>query len=196
MFLNDTWRLYFHDPVEDVWTRESYASLGVVSSVENFWTLWNSIDEHIHKGMFFLMREHVFPVWDDASLVNGGTISCKIPFEEANDFFCKLSLRALGETLLDKSARRVPWDAINGISIAPKRFFNIAKIWVGPAGPDVVAALRLPTIKPPPPRPGAAPIRGRQAPKPPQTTFSSFTVQIQRSHTAESLVHQDAVEVL
>ena len=60
-FLNDTWNIYFHDPYDSNWTTQSYERLASVGTIEEFWQHFQSLKGNLHKGMFFIMREYVFP---------------------------------------------------------------------------------------------------------------------------------------
>ena len=130
-FLNDTWRAFFHDPANSDWTMQSYVPLTTVGSVKDAWLLHNTIDGLVSRGMFFLMREHVFPCWDDKHNIDGGCVSIKVRHSDTPAVFRDLVNRMLGETLVDGAE----WDHVNGISVSPKKEFNIIKLWL--SGPDV-----------------------------------------------------------
>jgi Eukaryotic initiation factor 4E len=125
-FLNDSWTLYFHDPNNNDWTESSYISLFPISTIEEF------VDIHVHfrdawnQGMFFMMREHIFPVWEDEHNKNGGCFSFKIMKPEVHMYWFKLVALLLGETMVDKKYM----NDICGVSISPKRNFCILRVWV------------------------------------------------------------------
>jgi hypothetical protein len=125
--LNDSWTVYFHDPLNDNWTLESYKRLGDVSSVGDFLAMNSVINDFVSNGMFFIMREHVFPCWDDKHNIDGGCISLKVNGDHVASVWSELSKRLIGETLL-KNDR--DWSHVNGVSISPKRGFCIVKIWM------------------------------------------------------------------
>jgi hypothetical protein len=126
-FLSEGWSLYFHNPDDNQWTSSSYKVIGHISTVHDwaytdfsFTTLWQN-------GMFFLMREHIQPLWEDPSNKNGGCFSFKVNKPDAGHFWFKLGGLLLGGTLgntedIDKK--------ICGISISPKRNYCILRIWV------------------------------------------------------------------
>lgn len=124
-FLNDTWNLYFHDPDNQNWEIESYVQLTTISTVHEWIQLHNSLGSVWHKGMFFLMREHIQPIWEDKHNKNGGCLSIKVWKTEVADFWFELGSRLLGEMLASEK-----WSNICGISISPKRSYCIARIWV------------------------------------------------------------------
>ena len=126
-FLNDTWNLYFHDPDNQNWEMESYVLVTTISTVEEWVMLHHSLKEVLHKGMFFLMREYIQPIWEDKSNKNGGCLSFKIWKNEVVDIWEELSFKLLGEVLLKDKKQ---WQKICGISISPKRSYCIGRIWV------------------------------------------------------------------
>lgn len=130
LYLNDTWSTYFHDPLDDDWRNESYVKLIDIASADDYWTFQKLLGDHINNGMFFIMREHVFPCWDDPANINGGCISIKILKDDMVNFWQKLCSKMLTETLL-KPDLRSKWNIVNGISTSPKRHFCIVKIWLG-----------------------------------------------------------------
>jgi len=138
LYLNDTWSSYFHNPLDDDWRNESYQKLIDIGSAEDFWAFQKSVGDHINNGMFFIVREHVFPCWDDPSNINGGCISIKIGKENMTEYWQRLCSKLLTETLLKKDYRNAYWSHVNGISTSPKRHFCIVKIWVAtPAISDI-----------------------------------------------------------
>lgn len=128
-YLNDLWSMYFHDPDDENWSLESYHRVADVSSVESFWRVHQIVKDHIHSGMFFLMREHVFPCWDDEHNKNGGCMSIKVLKQDMKEFWEKLCIYLLGETMLQKEFEG-SWSNVNGISTSPKKHFCIIKIWL------------------------------------------------------------------
>lgn len=129
LFLNDVWNMYFHDPCDTDWTTQSYIRLANIGSVKEFWENIHSMHDKMHKGIFFLMREYVFPCWDDPNNIEGGCLSIKILKEQLVPFFEDLAIKMLGETLLKDDVKE-HWNLINGISTSPKKHFCIIKIWL------------------------------------------------------------------
>lgn len=130
MFLNDIWNIYFHDPFDmNDWTNTSYTRVATIGSIKEFWSNMYHLKKNVQKGIFFLMREDVFPCWDDPNNIKGGCISIKILKEHVPDFWETLCIRMLGETLLKEDSRQ-HWHSVNGISTSPKKHFCIIKIWL------------------------------------------------------------------
>ena len=141
-WLQDVWSFYFHDPDDPAWTLESYRRIGDAASVEDVWELQAAIAPHAASGMFFAMREHVFPCWDDKHNIEGGCLSIKVPIDAAPAAWELLLKRAVGETLVADPARGA---SLNGVSISPKRGVCIAKLWMADDTHSTTrAAFRLP----------------------------------------------------
>lgn len=129
IFLNDTWMFYFHDPNNTEWTYDSYKQVCIISSVKEYWDVYNIINDKVSTGMFFLMREGIFPCWDDAYNINGGCLSLKVFKQDVDRYWNELCMLILGETFLKNEYTHL-WNLVNGISISPKKCFSIIKIWL------------------------------------------------------------------
>jgi len=129
IFLNDIWSYRFHDPNDENWNLSSYVHLHNVSTVEEYWHVQNTIKDKLKGGMFFIMREHIFPCWDDENNIDGGCISIKVLKENLVSYWENLSMKLLGENIL-ASPHKNMWENVNGISTSPKRYFCIVKIWL------------------------------------------------------------------
>lgn len=127
LWLEDVWTWYFHDPSDTRWTLDSYKRLCDTSTVEDFWGMHEALAQHVTHGMFFVMRESVFPCWDDARNINGGCVSMKVAAPEVPQCWEGLLKRLLGETLAVADDDN---GAVNGVSISPKRGFCIIKLWM------------------------------------------------------------------
>ena len=129
VFLNDVWTHYFHDPNNTDWTNASYLPLNDISTVRDTWSTMTATNDKLTAGMFFIMRADTFPCWDDKSNINGGCISMKVLKENLNEFWEKLCISLMGETLLLPEFRN-DWNVVNGISTSPKRYYSVVKIWL------------------------------------------------------------------
>lgn len=131
LMLNDIWSFYFHDPYDENWTYPSYKKIGDISSVEEFWALQKLLKNKIHCGMFFLMREYVFPCWDDENNLKGGCFSLKVLKQDMPQFWQDICIKILGETFLkEEYNQKNLWSLINGVSTSPKKHFSIIRVWV------------------------------------------------------------------
>lgn len=129
IWLNDSWTLYFHDPLDDNWSCSGYKKLFTVGSVSEFWMMFTEISPCIQDGMFFVMREHIFPKWNDVENKHGGFLSIKILKEKMPSFCEKILLDLVNESLLTEENRHLS-NMINGVSVSPKKNFCIVKIWL------------------------------------------------------------------
>ena len=126
-YLNDIWSIFFHSSDDEDWTLSSYVRLSDVSTVEDFWTSIDHLKDKIPDNMLFMMREGIDPCWDDPQNMYGGCISMKIPKADTIRTWEHISMRVIGETMLNE---RQGWESINGISISPKKYFSILKVWL------------------------------------------------------------------
>tara|TARA_B100000497_G_scaffold113252_1_gene134850 strand:- start:178 stop:669 length:492 start_codon:yes stop_codon:yes gene_type:complete len=126
-FLNDSWVMYFHDPYDIEWDTNSYKMIGQMSTVEDFIYYFKSFNNLFKKGMFFIMRLDIMPQYEDELNINGGCFSFKIYPEDLEKRFFNLCTNVLGENI-GKEDDYI--NNINGISISPKKFYYIARIWI------------------------------------------------------------------
>ena len=131
VFLNDTFSVYFHNPLDEDWRNESYIKLMDIGNAEEYWGFQNKVGDNITKGIFFITREHVFPCWDDPANINGGCLSIKVLKNDMIPFWEKICALFLTEKLLKPEYTSRFWNQVNAISTSPKRHFCIVKIWVG-----------------------------------------------------------------
>lgn len=129
-YLNDIWTFYFHDPFDSNWNMQSYQKISDISTIEDFWKIQHQIKDRVKCGMFFCMREYIFPCWDDPMNINGSCISIKVLKENVPQYWEQLMIHLLGETIIKQEQRATYWKKINGISISAKKSFCIIKIWL------------------------------------------------------------------
>jgi hypothetical protein len=127
LFFNDCWNLFFHDPDDSQWTLNSYKNQTTISSALDWVQVYQAYNELWSKGMFFLMREHIQPLWEDPANKDGGCFSFKVNKPEAAQYWFKLGSRVLSDTLVKDFSK---FDRVSGISISPKRNYCILRIWV------------------------------------------------------------------
>ena len=142
-YLNDVWSLYFHGSDDPDWTLPSYIRLTDVSTVEDFWASHACIKDNVPDNMFFMMREGVYPCWDDPKNMYGGSISLKVSKADATRAWETVCSRVLGETMLAKDA--AGWESVNGVSISPKKYFSILKVWLKDGDHDRPSDFSIPT---------------------------------------------------
>lgn len=119
------WTLYFHSPEETKWTLNTFITLGSMKTWREFWTILEALKpESFCDGMFFLMRDPSPPLWESHHNIRGGCYSFRCQKKDAPDIYLNHIIACLLGLLTGESDNR-----INGISISPKRGFNIIKIW-------------------------------------------------------------------
>ena len=126
--LNNPWILWFHSVDDNNWNNDSYKNLMKIDDLHDLKVLTDTIDNiSLQNGMFFIMKENIFPTWEHMENREGCSISFKIPASFLKDNWNLLVIKTLtGDILKDKNKH----DEINGISISPKKEFNILKIWL------------------------------------------------------------------
>jgi len=125
--LNTAWTLWYHIPNDKNWSKESYKKIYDIKTIEDYWIIYNNLKPaHFENGMYFLMRENIFPLWEDPHNINGGCWSFKIDKKTIYKSWTELSIALLGEKLMKETANSLD---INGITISPKKGFCIMKIW-------------------------------------------------------------------
>ena len=120
-----SWTLYFHSPEETKWTLQTFLSLGAMKTWGDFWTIMELLrTESFSDGMFFLMRDPSPPLWESHHHIRGGCYSFRAGKKEAADTYVTYAIAAMLEKVSVSAANK-----INGLSISPKRGFNIIKMW-------------------------------------------------------------------
>ena len=144
-FLDDVWRLYYHHPDDADWTTASYRPLATIGTANEFWGMQGAIGERVRDGMFFLMREHVFPCWDDKYNIQGGCLSIKVANDAVARTWRELCSEMLSEGMEAECAALAAGATgaegasgaggveVNGISVSPKYNFAIIKLWLSSA---------------------------------------------------------------
>jgi hypothetical protein len=120
-----SWTLYFHSPEETKWTLNTFVNLGSIKTWKDFWTIIEALKaESFSDGMFFMMRDPIPPLWEDHRNIRGGCYSFRCQKKDASEIYVNYVIACMLGTLASH-----PENSINGISISPKRGFNIIKVW-------------------------------------------------------------------
>ena len=123
--IDNQWKLWYHSIKDNNWTKSSYNELYTVQNLFDYYFITNHFKQnHYQNGMFFLMKENVFPNWEDPSNREGGCLSFKVRSCNILNEWNELLLRCITNNILNHGN-----ESINGISISPKKEFNIVKIW-------------------------------------------------------------------
>jgi hypothetical protein len=124
--LNNNWNLWYHSLEESNWGKGSYKKLITLRNLLDYKLITDGFEQnHYQNGMFFLMKEDIFPNWEDPHNRLGGCLSFKIASSNLINSWNTLFLQCICGNIFDQEN-----DKINGISISPKKEFNIIKIWL------------------------------------------------------------------
>lgn len=131
------WSLWYHCPEESKWSLNTFTKLFTCHTWSDFMTIYETIrkspqtltdnsnkSDVFSDGMFFLMRDPLPPLWENSANIRGGGYSFRTVRKFAADIFYLYCLAIMGEAVSTD-----PNNKINGISISPKKGFNIIKIW-------------------------------------------------------------------
>lgn len=122
--LNQPWTLWFHEIDDPKWTKDSYQKIITFYNWGEFWAFYDHIPTWLN-GMFFLMRESIFPQWEDEQNIRGGYWSYKVPKVVGNEAWVQLSAHCVGECA---TVQVTDMYYVNGITISPKINNCIIKI--------------------------------------------------------------------
>lgn len=123
--LNDNWTLWNHTSKND-WTINGYTKLYTVKTIGDFWRLTNSWEKNggIYLNQYFLMKNNIYPIWEDDNNRNGGCWSFKVKESVSQELWNDLSIYLVSGNLSPD------YDEINGISITKKKNgWVVLKIW-------------------------------------------------------------------
>ena len=123
--LNEDWDLWYHSLKDPNWGKNSYQKLLCLKSLFDYQLIVDKFKQnHYQNGMFFCMKKNVFPNWEDPINRQGGCLSFKVPSKDMMNEWNQLLLYCINNNILkDKN------EEVTGISISPKKEFNIIKIW-------------------------------------------------------------------
>lgn len=123
--LSNTWTLWFHKINDSNWDKSSYVKIHSFKDYNEYLSIVAQIKDYTH-GMFFLMKDDIFPSWESPKNIKGGYWSFKVYKINSQDAWQQLSFAMIGNTLC-KDTEDMKY--INGISISPKYSNCIIKIW-------------------------------------------------------------------
>jgi|TARA_B110000046_G_C13003254_1_gene403177 hypothetical protein len=122
--LKNKWVLWYHSLKNKSWDNKSYIKVIEIKSLFDYKLLEEIMRiNHLQNGMFFLMKNDIFPTWEDPKNRMGGCISFKYDNNILNEWL-KILLVSITDDLSEYN------NEINGLSISPKKEFNIIKVWI------------------------------------------------------------------
>ena len=120
-----SWTLYFHSPEETKWTLNTFVNLGPMKTWRDFWSIIDTVkSECLSDGMFFMMRDPCPPLWESHQNIYGGCYSFRCQKKDAAEIYINYLITCMMDNLSSNEQNK-----INGVSISPKRGFNIIKVW-------------------------------------------------------------------
>ena len=126
--LNTNWCLWYHSINDTNWKKNSYKNIYTMRNLYDLKSINDIIQTiHLQNSMFFIMREDIFPTWEDPDNREGCCISYKIPNAILKDQFNMILNHILSEDILIDNTNI---EYLNGLSIIPKKEFNIVKLWL------------------------------------------------------------------
>ena len=79
MNIQNRWNVYTHSTIDNNWNNESYNKIFTIDNLFDLNILMESTNSiFFDKNMIFIMRDNIFPTWEDKSNCNGCTASFKI----------------------------------------------------------------------------------------------------------------------
>ena len=125
--LQTSWILWNHKLNDNNWKNNSYKNIFEINNLYDYKFLENIMTlQNLQNTMFFLMRKDIFPTWEDPDNRDGCCASFKVPLKDIKNIWIQLVIDIISENI---HIYKNKYDIINGISIAPKKEFNIIKIW-------------------------------------------------------------------
>lgn len=120
-----SWTLWYHSVTDKDWTKDSYKKFYVIHNLGDFEILKDSLKKiHLQNCMLFLMKDDILPIWEDPENIDGCSLSFKFSGKDIVKEWNNIILNTITEDIFLKDIHN-----INGLSISPKKEFNIIKIW-------------------------------------------------------------------
>jgi hypothetical protein len=126
MLTKSKWSVFFHDYEDPNWNHESYEKLASITTVVEFWTIFEILKPKLQSGMFFFMKDPLFPRWDaDSDIQPYSFMSIKVLKTKVESFAEHIFTRLFAECLHTSHP-----EVVKGVSVSPKKHFCIFKIWL------------------------------------------------------------------
>tara|TARA_B100001094_G_scaffold325480_1_gene379900 strand:+ start:20719 stop:21198 length:480 start_codon:yes stop_codon:yes gene_type:complete len=123
--LSSEWDLWYHSINNNKWDKGSYKKIYNITDICDYNIITEIFrQDHYQNGMFFIMKKGIFPNWEDPINRLGGCLSFKIRSINVISEWNYMLLHCILEDLMKENN-----DKITGLSISPKKEFNIIKIW-------------------------------------------------------------------
>ena len=125
---NTKWNIWYHSIKDNNWSNDSYKKIFEINNLYALFFFCDSINNtHLFNSMIFVMRDGIFPTWEDKNNKNGCLLCYKIKSDNILKEYTNIIKSLVSENIHKNSDK---FNLINGISISPKKEFNILKIWI------------------------------------------------------------------
>ena len=125
---NTKWVIWYHSITDKNWDNDSYKKIFEINNLKDLFYFKNNLNyNHLFNSMLFVMRDGIFPTWEDNNNKNGGMLSYKINSKNIFNEFINLIESCVCENVHSNTNN---YNLINGLSVSPKKEFNILKIWI------------------------------------------------------------------
>jgi hypothetical protein len=124
---NNKFHLYIYININNVWGKDSYKKIYTIESYSDFWKIYNNYSKigGLLKNNIFLMKNDIYPLWEEKENINGGCWTYKIHISKLAELWEDLSCYFVNNILCPE----IP-DEINGLTICIKKNnLCLIKIW-------------------------------------------------------------------
>jgi hypothetical protein len=124
--LKDSWTVWYHKQDDDNWDISSYIKIFEFSDLVSFFKFKNSFIylPKFLNGFYFIMKSNIMPIWEDSNNHSGGCFSIRVSKDIVDYLFWDIFTHMICGSLLNNNN-----ETINGISVVPKKYNAIIKIW-------------------------------------------------------------------
>jgi hypothetical protein len=124
--LLNNWTIWYHKQEEPNWDKNSYIRVAEIKTVLDFVKFKNSFIylPQFLNGYYFFMKNNISPMWEDAANRDGGCFNIKVSKDIIDKSVWDILSYGIVEELVLQDKQ-----AINGISVVPKKYNAIIKIW-------------------------------------------------------------------
>ena len=125
--LNTNWKLWYQSINDNNLNNSSYKMIYELNNLFDLYLILDKIQSnHLQNSMFFIMRNDIFPTWESVDNREGCCISFKVPGSQLKNNWDLVLKETITENIFIDSEKHLE---LNGLSISPKREFNIIKLW-------------------------------------------------------------------
>ncbi len=91
--LNNKWVIWYHSINDNKWDKNSYQKIFEIKDLCDYQYIKESFkQDHYQNGMFFCMKDGIFPNWEDPDNRSGGCLSFKVTSIKVMDEWIELLL--------------------------------------------------------------------------------------------------------